>query len=122
MTMLVLSFLSWWYGSGWKQMAASWRPRLRGVLNSFSVNQLIRTLFAPWRRIISPPGTNLEDRARAWGDNLVSRCIGFSVRLVVLLAALVSWLVVAVLTIIELIAWPLLPLAVPGCIIVGLAL
>ena len=119
MIMLATSFFSWWYGNGWKAVANSFGPRLRGVLNSFSVSQLFRTLFAPWRRIITYPGATVQERFRAWGDNIFSRAVGFVVRVTVLLAALTALCVVAMLTVVELIIWPLLPLAVPGCLIAG---
>ncbi|HXE10425.1 MAG TPA: hypothetical protein VN554_03305 [Verrucomicrobiae bacterium] len=120
--MLVLSFLSWWYGPGWKQVFGSLGPRLKGVLTGFSVTQLLRTLAQPWRRIITYPGASLDAKVKAWGDNMVSRAIGFTVRFFVLLAALLVLIATAVLTIAEVIVWPLLPLAVPGCLIVGLVL
>jgi hypothetical protein len=118
--MLVLSFFSWWYGRGWKLVWVSFGPRLGSVANNFSVSQLLGTLFAPWRRIITYPGASLNEKFRAWGDNLFSRIIGFIVRLGVLLAACVTLLAVALLTAIEMVIWPLLPLAVPGCLIAGL--
>ena len=120
MTMLVLSFLSWWYGRGWRLVFNSFGPRLRGVVNNFSVRQLLNTLFEPWRRIISYPGASLEDKMRAKVDNLFSRLIGFVVRSGVLVAALITLIIVALLTGIELVIWPLLPLAIPGCLIAGL--
>jgi hypothetical protein len=119
--MLVLSFFSWWYGRGWGQVAASFQPRLKGVLNLFSVRQLLHTLFAPWRRIITYPGASLSERFHAWGDNIFSRAVGFVVRFFVLLAALLAYLFVALLTVVELAIWPALPLAVPIFIIVGIA-
>ena len=120
MAMLILSFFSWWYGRGWQQVAKSLTSRVRGVANAFSVQQLLRTLFAPWRRIMSYPGASLGDRLRAWSDNVFSRVVGFVVRLLVLFTALVTVIVVAALTVIELVLWPLLPLAVPGCIVAGI--
>jgi len=120
--MLVGSFLGWWYGAGWLKVARSLGPRSQGVLDSLSVKQLIKTLFQPWRRIITYPGRSLEDRFRAIGDNLVSRVIGFAVRSIVLLAAIAMLVLVTILTIVEIIIWPLLPLAVPGCLIAGLVL
>lgn len=116
-----MSFFSWWYGRGWRLAATHLRPRLRSVAELFSVSQLLRTLFSPWRRIITYPGASLEDKVKAWLDNMVSRVIGFSVRLIVLFAALVTLVTVAALSAAELIAWPLLPLAVPGLLIAGLA-
>ncbi len=122
MIMLLTSFFSWWYGAGWRSVAASFSPRIQGVLAGFSVPQLLRTMFAPWRRIITYPGRSLEERFRAWGDNLFSRAIGFVVRVFVLMAAFVTVGLVALLTALQLIIWPLLPFAVPGCLVAGLVL
>lgn len=120
--MLVLSFFSWWYGKGWKQVFVSLGPRLKAVAVNFSVVQLLRTLFQPWRRIISYPGASLQAKVQAKLDNLVSRVIGFIVRFFVLVGALLAAIGVAILTILEVILWPLLPLAIPGCLIAGLVL
>lgn len=121
MPMLVLSFFSWWYGRGWKQVFDSFGPRLNSITNAFSVNQLLRTLFAPWRRIITYPGASLSDKMHAWGDNFVSRVIGFIVRFFVLIGAVFVLVVMAVLTVAEMAVWPLLPVAIPVLIIAGLA-
>jgi len=120
LVMLVVAFFSWWYGAGWRQVAASFEARLHGVAEAFSVRQLLSTLFAPWRRIITYPGASLGERLRAWSDNVFSRTIGFVVRVFVLLAALLLTLVVALFTIIEIVLWPLAPLAIPGLIVAGL--
>jgi len=122
MVMLVASFFSWWYGVGWAKVMRSLEPRLQTVLDNFSVSQLLKTLFAPWRRIVTYPGRSLGERFRALGDNLVSRVIGFIVRIIVLLAAAVTLLIIVVLTLAEVIIWPLLPLAVPGLLIAGLVI
>lgn len=92
---------------------------MRRVLDSFSVFQLLRTLFEPWRRIITYPGASLAEKFHAWGDNAVSRAVGFTVRAGVLIAALFALAVVCVFTVAEMIVWPLLPIAVPGLLIAG---
>lgn len=120
MVMVLASFLRWWYGAGWAHVLHSLGPRLQAVLDGFSVRQLFKTLFAPWRRIITYPGRSVQERFQALGDNLFSRAVGFVVRLVVLVAAGATLVVIAVLTLAEAILWPLLPLAVPGCLIAGL--
>lgn len=117
---MLLSFFSWWYGRGWKQVVDNFGPRLQRIAASFSVHQLFRTLFAPWRRIITAPGRSLDAKLRAWADNAFSRVIGFVVRVGVLLAAGIMLLVVSILTLVELIMWPLLPLAIPVCLVLGL--
>jgi hypothetical protein len=119
LVMLVTAFFSWWYGPGWKQVMNSFSRRLKSVNESFSVNLLLPTLFAPWKQIVSQPGRSLEDRLHAWADNMFSRVIGFIVRAGVLFAALVTLIAVVLLTILEVIVWPLLPLAVPVLIVLG---
>jgi hypothetical protein len=119
MMLMLLAFFSWWYGRGWKHVADSFAPRLRNVSAAFSVGQLLKTLFAPWKRIITYPGRSLEEKMRAWADNMFSRVIGFVVRLGVLFAAGVTLFLVAALTLIETIVWPLLPVAVPILIVLG---
>ncbi|HEY5442568.1 MAG TPA: hypothetical protein VIJ68_03455 [Candidatus Saccharimonadales bacterium] len=114
------AFFSWWYGRGWNMVATSFKPRLRAVADGFSTRQLLKTWFAPWRRITTEPGSSIEDHWRAGVDNLFSRLVGFVVRSFVLFAAAVCLAAVAGLTAAEAIAWPLLPLAVPGCLIAGL--
>jgi hypothetical protein len=118
--MFITSFLSWWYGPGWLQVVSSLESRSGQVMDIFSVNQLFKTLFAPWRRIISYPGASLAEKFRAWGDNVFSRTIGFFVRLLVILAAFFSLFLVLVLSLLELVIWPLMPPAIIGLVIVGL--
>ncbi|HET7059850.1 MAG TPA: hypothetical protein VFH99_00820 [Candidatus Saccharimonadales bacterium] len=118
--MLVVAFFSWWYGRGWRDVAVNIGPRLQGVAASFSVTQLLRTLFQPWRRIITYPGDSLAEKFRAWGDNVFSRAIGFVVRLLVLFAALVIMIFTLVFSVVEVVVWPLLPPAVPVLIVLGI--
>lgn len=119
---MLFAFFTWWYGQGWRQVAGSFQPRLHAVADSFSVKQLSRTMFAPWRRIITAPGRSLEDKMRAFADNMFSRVIGFIVRLFVLLAAVLVGTVIALLTVAETFLWPLVPIAVPAFVIGGFIL
>jgi hypothetical protein len=119
MFMLVVAFFSWWYARGWRDLAINIGPRLQGIAESFSVMQLARTLFQPWRRIITYPGDDLSAKFRALLDNLVSRVVGFVVRLLVLLAALIVMAITLVFSVIEVVVWPLLPPAVPILLIAG---
>lgn len=118
--MLVRAFFSWWYREGWIQVAASFGTRIDNVAATFSVNQLLSTLFAPWRRIITYPGASLADKFHAWSDNIFSRTIGFIIRLLVLFTALLVSIAVSIFSLIELIAWPLLPVGIIGGVIVGI--
>lgn len=118
--MFVKVFLSWWYREGWADVAKSLNRRAVNVAQIFSVNQLLSTLFAPWRRIITYPGASFQDKFRAWTDNIFSRTIGFVIRIFVLFIALLMTLFISLLTIIELILWPILPVGIIGALLVGL--
>lgn len=110
--MLAVGFFSWWYSAGWRTLAKNVRKRLQKTSAMFSVPSLTRTLFAPWKRIVTNPGAGLQAHLQAIGDNMVSRAIGFTVRLFVLIAALFSVLIVAVIGVVQIILWPLVPLAI----------
>jgi hypothetical protein len=118
--MMFSQFFIWWYGRGWRELIQSFPKRLQTTADNFSVNTLLRTIFAPWRRVVSYPGRSLSDHFHAWLDNLVSRVIGFIVRFIVLVAAAFAMAAVGVVTLIEIITWPCIPFAVIGCIILGI--
>lgn len=118
--MFMLDLFIWWYSAGWAGTIASTKRRFNGLSDMFSIQILLRTLFAPWRRIITYPGAGLEARMRAFGDNMVSRCIGFTVRIFVLLAAGVAFVLLSVASVVEIVFWPFVPLAAVALIIKGL--
>jgi hypothetical protein len=115
--MLFLEFFQWWYGDGWRQAAKGSLSLVNKVQLSFSLPVLLRTLFAPWKRIITPPGRTLEDKMRATLDNLVSRVVGFFVRIFSLVAAIILIAGAAAMGVIMAIAWPLIPVLIVLCAI-----
>jgi hypothetical protein len=107
---MIFEMLRWWYVTGWLQAAhriGSWTV---SVEHMFSLSLLLRTLFAPWRRIMTPKGRGLDAHLHAAVDNLVSRCVGFVIRLGVLLAAAVAMLIAVVMSVVMVVVWPVLPL------------
>jgi hypothetical protein len=107
--MLAVEFVRWWYGAGWLRMVRAVRDRIRRIALSFSVPLLLRTLFAPWRRIISYGGDSIADKAKAALDNVVSRAVGFCVRLIVIVVAGISIVFTAVGGGLLIVVWPLAP-------------
>ena len=107
--MIAVAFVRWWYGTGWRQVAQNANKRLSRTLLSFSVPTLLRTLFAPWKRIVTPPGAGISQHFKAAGDNAVSRLVGFSVRLIVLFTAGLVMLLTGATGVVLLLAWPLIP-------------
>jgi hypothetical protein len=116
----MLDLVGWWYGSGWTGRLNSTRRRLAGLAEAFSITTLLRTLFSPWRRIVTYPGASIDAKLRALGDNLISRCVGFTVRFFTLLAAAAAFLGLCIAGMLELILWPLLPLLAILLIVKGL--
>jgi len=120
--MLAVTFVRWWYGAGWNTLVHNVQRRNQRTIDSFSIPTLLRTLFAPWKRIVSAPGAGIDAHLRAIGDNAISRLVGFTVRLTVLVSAAVSLAFLAVFGLIQIAVWPFIPFAAVGLIIGGLVL
>jgi hypothetical protein len=110
--MMVLAFIQWWYGLGWAEQGRSINRRVTAIARSFSVGIIIRTLFAPWKQMITSTSrtSSLEYRFRAAVDNLVSRTVGFVVRSLVLLTAVILMGLVGAASIIGVVLWPVAPI------------
>lgn len=110
--MFIVGLLSWWYGDGWRQRALMVRERLLGAIDYFSVDLLLKTLFSPYRQI-SAGGVRgpIGVRWRAFVDRLISRCVGAVIRTVVIIIGCVSIVLIAVLGLLVLALWLVIPLA-----------
>lgn len=78
-----------------KKYLTIWRSLLIIVAQEFSLTLLLKTLFAPWRRDIAPPGRSLDEILRNLLLNLVSRFIGFLVRFFTILTCLIFELLIS---------------------------
>ncbi len=107
--MLIVEFFTWWYGRGFVELFKRFGGLLSSVWQRFSVSILLKTLFAPWRRITTEGGRSMQEQSRALVDNLVSRLVGFTIRFFVIIAALVSMLLLVIIGLVIIIGWPLAP-------------
>lgn len=109
--MSFIYLLEWWYGNGWIDQWQRGGKRLSRIARAFSGGTLLKTLFAPWKRMVATPSKTggLDGHVQAFLDNLVSRFVGFNIRILTLLAATTSLLVVGILTVLLAIVWLLLP-------------
>ncbi|MEI6237777.1 MAG: hypothetical protein WCP03_04230 [Candidatus Saccharibacteria bacterium] len=114
--MLIMIF-KWWYGPGWSRAFKNIKIHTVGVSQSFSIPILLKTLFAPWHRMVSYPGRALDDKFRAIIDNLVSRLVGFVVRLMVLFTAALLTFLTAVGYGLLAVLWPLFPIIIIYCLV-----
>lgn len=118
---MVFEMLRWWYGPGWLQALKRITAWAQAVEHAFSLSLLMQTLFAPWRRIVTVANKGLDAKVHAALDNLVSRAVGFVIRLFVILAAAVSMLGALLAGVLMAVLWPLLPLAVIFFIFKGIS-
>lgn len=122
--MLAIALMQWWYFKGWLEAGKRGLGMARSVLQSFSVPILARTLFAPWKQIValSQPNETVQMKLRKVLDNLVSRVVGFMVRSLTLIAAMILALAALITGLAIIIIWPLLPLSVLLLIAKGLGI
>lgn len=111
--MAIAEMFVWWYSGGWKAFIAKSRTALSHVIDFFSMSDLIRTLFKPFRQISAESASSsssMDLKFRMFLDRLISRCIGFVSRLILLVTGSIIILLGGILSIILIILWPFIPL------------
>ena len=108
--MFLVGILSWWYSLGWRARAVAIEHRLGRTADYFSISILTKTLFAPYRQISAGRvGGSMSQQLRAFGDQLVSRIIGFIMRTIMIIAGVIALAIQLVWGGTALIVWPLVP-------------
>jgi hypothetical protein len=120
--MFIVGLLGWWYGAGWRATAARTGERIIAMVDFFSIDLLLVTLFAPFRqisagRVRGPLGVQL----RAFSDRLVSRLIGALVRAFMIIAGSVALGATVGIGFIMLVGWALLPLLPVAGVVMSIA-
>lgn len=112
--MVIVGILTWWYTAGLRQAIRGLQARLMSMLDYFSIDILLRTLFSPFRQISAGSVDGpLPVQLRAFGDRLVSRLVGAVVRLIVMMFGIIAILLTIIAGVFYLLFWlsaPLLPL------------
>ena len=109
--MLFVNLLRWWYGDGWRRRARIVSMQIDGVIDYFSIDLLLKTLFSPFRQISAgkvdgPLGVQL----RAFADRIISRVIGAMIRTVLLIFGLIAIASQVLFGGIILLVWVFIPL------------
>ncbi len=117
--LLVTELLKWWYTAGLRQRLQKISVRLDGTIDYFSMDLLLKTLFAPFRQISAGKvDGSLEVKLRALIDKLFSRLIGAFVRLLLLVVGGVTIMLQAVSALVVIVLWLLVPfLPVAGIVL-----
>lgn len=107
-----MQFLTWHYTKGIDYYLKSWLITLRWINHYFSPILLIKTLFAPWKRLLitdTSAGFNLQKKFEEFTFNLISRGIGATVRFILFWVGLIFLLFAALGGIFGLLFWVTLP-------------
>jgi hypothetical protein len=117
--LVLIELFTWWFGRGYGELIHYCLNLIKKVQHSFSITILISTLFSPWRQIVTLPGRSFDEKMRAVLDNLVSRAVGFCVRIISLVTALILMILAAVLGVVMAVSWPLIPALIAYCLVRG---
>ena len=106
---LVPTFFTWWYGRGLKDLFSFLSALFSYTSNMFSVTTLLKTLFSPWKKMIGPRGRGLPGLKNWIVDNLISRGVGFVVRVFMMIFFLLAFLVFLIFAVMAIIFWICMP-------------
>ncbi len=106
----IFDYFIWHYTKAFKDIGVLWLNFMWFVLHFFSIPLLLRTLLSPWRRISAGHKKgDLEDWAQAIAFNLMSRVVGFLIRIVLIIVGLTVLTILFFSIVVFLIFWVSLP-------------
>lgn len=116
-----LAYMRWHYGRGLKEFFLVTGNFLWFVTNFFSFKLLLKTWFAPWKRLGEHYGGGLDLGAFASAliVNTLMRLFGFCAKTIVLLVGLVSYIFVLVCSFFFLFIWIFAPVILFGSAILS---
>jgi hypothetical protein len=122
--MLIIDFLSWWYGAGFQKRLTQISRMLSKNADRFSFGLLLKSLFKPFRQIDADSGSGggINMIFQRLISNLISRFVGFFARLVLIIVGLVTTvlqLVLGLILILYHLFLPFFPLAGIAFFIIG---
>ena len=121
---LPFAYLGWHYSIALKDLAVIARNSLVFIYHFFSLPILLQTFFSPWRRLGESykkgfyPGAWLE----TFILNVIMRLFGIFFRFWLVLLGLLALLVDAILIILSLILWLILPFVIAVLFVAGINL
>lgn len=109
--MFLSAILSWWYGDGFIGRLEIIKIHLIKMVDFFSIDLMLTTLFNPFRQISANyANRSFDAQLGAFFDNLISRFVGFLVRFFMILTGSVILLFQMVFSFIGLAVWLVFPL------------
>lgn len=117
-----LAYIKWHYGQGLRELFGVSGNFLWFVSNFFSFRLLLKTLFAPWKRLGEhyEGGFDLGAFASVLIVNNLMRAVGFVSKILVLSVGLVSYVLVLIFSFFIFIIWVLAPVVILGSAILSI--
>lgn len=114
------AYLKWHYGQGVRELVGVSQNFLWFVKHFFSFSLLLRTLFAPWKRMGESYGTGFDFRAFAPRlVNIIMRVFGFLSKTIILIIGFASYIFVFTLSLAVFFLWILAPALLLGSAILS---
>lgn len=110
--MLFINVLQWWYGPGWSwALKQAFVVRLSRIYHFFSIGDLAKTLFAPFRQdALDTKRAPIGIKLQVFGGNIVSRVFGFFIRTILIIVGIFCLLAMVAVGVVWAVLWPLIPL------------
>lgn len=117
-------YILWHYTKAFGEMAHISKNFIWFTVNFFSLPQLIRSYFAPWKRMTEERGDvfNFEEMAGYVIINILSRVVGMVLRTCIILTGSVALLLLLMATITTFVFWIAAPAVLLLCLVLGVTL
>ncbi len=116
------AYIKWHYSQGLQELFGVTGNFLWFVTNFFSFKLLLKTLFAPWKRLGEHYGGGFD--LGAFASTLIinglMRAVGFVTKTLVLLVGLISYILVLIFSLFISIIWLLAPVILLGSVILSI--
>lgn len=114
-------YLKWHYSKAVAELVSVFENFLWFISHFFSFKLLLKTLFAPWKRLGESygGGFNLETFATTFIVNSIMRIMGFVTKTIVLTVGLLAWLIVFIFGVLFFLLWLVMPVAILGSLVLA---
>lgn len=118
---IFVAYFYWHYSQGLRELFGVLGNFLWFITNFFSFSLLLKTLFAPWKRMGESYGRGLDINRilSTFVVNSLMRLVGFVIKFFVLLVGLIAYVVVTVFGLIALVVWLGFPVLLLACAVLS---
>ena len=102
----------WWYTKAPGDLLYFLKALFSNLNNNFSIITVFKTLFSPWKRMAMGRGKGIYAFWDWFVDNMISRGIGFIVRVFLIIAYFFCLILYIIFALILLFCWAFLPIFV----------